>query len=57
MRFIYLLHKYDWRHVTNTVIHLYTIAGLGIKPKSMIFNVCEILEVNIALICLKSLVL
>jgi len=35
MSFIHLLHKYDWRHVTHTIIQLYMIVSLGIKLKSI----------------------
>jgi len=33
MRFIHLgiLHKYDWHHVTDTIIQLHMIVGLGIN--------------------------
>jgi len=31
--YIYLLHKYDWCHVIDTVIQLYMIVGLGIRLK------------------------
>ena len=35
MIFVYLLHKCNWCHVIDTVLQLYIIVSLGIKPKSM----------------------
>jgi len=35
-RFNHILHKYDWRHVIDTIIHLHMIVGLGIKLNSML---------------------
>jgi len=47
MRFIYLLYKYDWHHVIDTMIQFYMIVGLGI-------NFHEILDVNITLFASKA---